>query len=58
MINNVMLNNMINKMIDIHKELEDAAILEGGPDISLKFFLLKHQRHTNMCIKAMGDMNE
>lgn len=51
-------NVMINKMIDIHNELEDAAILEGGPDISLKFFLLKHQRHTNTCIKAMEDMNE
>ena len=51
-------NVMINKMIDIHNELEDAAILEGGPDISLKFFLLKHQRHTNTCIKTMEDMNE
>lgn len=53
-----MANKLINRVIDIHDELEDAAILEGGLDISLKFFLLKHQRHTNMCIKAMEDMNE
>ena len=51
-------NVMINKMIDIHNELEDAAILEGGPDISLKFFLLRHRRYTDKCIKAMEDINE
>lgn len=54
----MIINIMINKMIDIHNELEDAATLEGGPDILLKYFLLKHKRYTNTCIKAMEDMNE
>lgn len=48
-----MANKLINRVIDVHNELEDATILEGGPDVSLKLFLLRHWNKTKACVKEL-----